>query len=63
MQVNIWPIYEELEELESCHAVITELLIPDAEPDRERLASLLLRLQRQKAEVMKRLHDALAAPV
>lgn len=61
--VEIWPIYDELEELEQCHDAITELLEPDAQPNRDRLALLLRRLQKQKANVMKQLHDALMEPV
>lgn len=60
--VEIWPIYDELEELEQCQDAIAELLEPDAEPNRERLALLLRRLQKQKANAMRQLHDALAMP-
>lgn len=61
--MEIWPIYDELEELEQCQDAITELLIPDAEPNREKLARLLRRLQRQKADALQQLRGALAAPV
>lgn len=59
---NLWSIYDELEELLYCEAAVIEMLFPDSQLNREKLAMLLQRLQRQKVFTMQQLHTALAEP-